>query len=60
VETVKGGFVRSAAAFSNRMKTDLSEVEFWKVIHELARFRRDGGTFRDVIKFRHWLRMARP
>jgi hypothetical protein len=56
----KKGRLKAVVAFVNRMKTDLSEVEFWKVIHELARFRREGGTFRDVIKFRHWFRMARP
>ena len=47
------------AAFVNRMKTDLSEEEFWMLIHEMARFRRDAGTFRDVIEFRYWRRKAR-
>jgi hypothetical protein len=41
------------------MKTDLSEEEFWTIIHELARFRREGGTFRDVIEFKYWRRKAR-
>jgi len=41
------------------MKTDLSEEEFWMLIHEMARFRRDAGTFRDVIEFKYWRRKAR-
>jgi len=49
----------TVAAFVNRMKTDLSEEEFWTIIHELARFRREGGTFRDVIEFKYWRRKAR-
>ena len=56
----KKGRLKAVVAFVNRMKTDLSEREFWAQIHELARFRREGVTFRDVIKFRHWFRMARP
>lgn len=56
----KKGLLRAVAAFVNRMKTDLSEEEFWAVIHELARFWREGGTFRDVIEFRYWLRTVRP
>jgi len=53
------GELRAVVAFVNRMKTDLSEEEFWTVIHELARFRRDAGTFRDVIEFKYWRRKAR-
>ena len=47
------------AAFVNRMKTDLSEEEFWTLIHEMARFRREGGEFRDVIQFKYWRRKAK-
>jgi hypothetical protein len=50
------GELRAVVAFVNRMKTDLLEEEFWKLIHELARFRREGGTFRDVIEFKYWRR----
>jgi hypothetical protein len=53
------GELRAVVAFVNRMKTDLSEEEFWTLIHEMARFRREGGEFRDVIEFKYWRRKRR-
>jgi hypothetical protein len=52
----KKGFVRAVVAFVNRMKTDLSEDEFWAAVHEFARIRREGGELRDVIEFKYWRR----
>ena len=56
----KKGFVRAVVAFVNRMKTDLSEEEFWTAVHEFARIHREGGEFRDVIEFKYWRRATRP
>jgi hypothetical protein len=53
------GHLEAVAAFINRMKTALTKREFDRVMRELARFRREGGTFNgDVVKFEHWARLA--
>ena len=53
------GRLEAVTAFINRMKTALTKREFDRVMRELARFRREGGSFNgDVVKFRHRARMA--
>ena len=55
----KKGRLEAVAAFINRMKTAMTKREFDRVMRELARFRREGGTFNgDVVRFRHWARLA--
>jgi hypothetical protein len=49
-----------AASWVNAVKTALSEYEFWKIILEYARWKREGGVFNpDVVKYRYWNRAVK-
>jgi hypothetical protein len=46
-----------AASWVNAVKTALSEHEFWKIILEYARWKREGGEFNaKIVKYRYWNR----
>jgi len=43
------------AAWVNAMKSDLTEGDFWAVVEEYDRWRREGGEFdKRCAEFRHW------
>jgi hypothetical protein len=49
------GRLEAVVAFINRMKTAMTKREFDRVMRELARFRREGGKFDElVIDFKYW------
>ena len=49
-----------AASWVNAVKTALSEHEFWAVIMEYDRWKREGGQFNgNVVKYRYWNRAVR-
>jgi len=49
------GRLEAVVAFINRMKTAMTLLEFNRVMRELARFRREGGTFNEkVVRFKYW------
>jgi hypothetical protein len=46
-----------AASWVNAVKTALSEREFWAVVMEYDRWRREGGGFNlGVARYRYWSR----